>query len=695
MSSKYTFWKLINEKIIEIPIIQRDYAQGRTTLKETNIRNEFLDTLYQKIEDEHDSINLDFVYGKIESNKLIPLDGQQRLTTLFLLHWYLATKENKLEEYSDVLTNFTYETRVSSREFCNALVRNKIELEQQVEVIENDKISVKTLKTSEIIEDNNWFFQSWKKDPTIQSMLSMIDAIHNKFKDSEGLFQKLICDQKPPITFDFLPLNEFKLTDELYVKMNARGKPLTDFEDFKAKFVELLSDDDASKLDNSWTDLFWKHRIANEDGYFSIDEKFLNFFTNLTVNFAITNNSIDSKKKLDKINLMEIYETVYKDTSVLKSLIDLIDKLVILNLSNQLDEKYFDYFIEKNDLSYWDRARFFAFSEFLLNNELIDLESNLFKQWLRVTNNIIFNYNIDSVDKFNNVLTLINLLSSNMDKLDKFISSDDFITEKPDSFKTLEFQKYEEHIKVKLMQNLEWKEAIENAEKHSYLNGHISFLIEIAEEDLTLFKKYFEKFNNIFDEEKEKDNKEFLFQRALLAKGDYLVEQGRNYTFCSFDKSPRGKDDNWKVVFHDEEKKEYLKKLLEDDRSLNEIIEQSEITDKKWREGFIKYPQLLKYCKKYKIRWNGDQDILLLSGERVYGQHAEYYTYILYCELKSLFGEECCEYHYTNSTTEDKYVKFNSNRIVFKNNQWFVNDEIVATKEDLMNFIGNKNNESI
>lgn len=203
--------------------------------------------------------------------------------------------------------------------------------------------------------------------------------------------------------------------------------------------------------------------------------------------------------------------------------------------------------------------------------------------------------------------------------------------------------------------------------------------------DITLFKKYFEKFNSIFDE----DRKEFLFQRALLTKGDYLVKQGTagNYTFCSFDKSPRGKDDNWKVVFHDVDKREYLKELLEDNKSLNEIIEQIDISDDKWREGFINYPQLLRYCKKYKVRWNQNEEILLLSGERVYGQHAEYYTYALYFELQNLYGDECCEYHYSNSTTEDKYVKFGSHRIVFKSNQWFCNDETVSTKEELMRFI--------
>ena len=54
------------------------------------------------------------------------IDGQQRLTTLFLLHWYLSlvTTDDKAKElfYGKILRDgksmFTYRTRSSSTEFC-------------------------------------------------------------------------------------------------------------------------------------------------------------------------------------------------------------------------------------------------------------------------------------------------------------------------------------------------------------------------------------------------------------------------------------------------------------------------------------------------------------------------------------------------------------------------------------------------
>src|SRR5688572_8742108 len=75
---------------IEIPIIQRDYAQGRQSKDVERIRKQFLESLHRAITSQTSPLKLDFIYGNVLSGKLIPLDGQQRLTTLFLLHWYIS-----------------------------------------------------------------------------------------------------------------------------------------------------------------------------------------------------------------------------------------------------------------------------------------------------------------------------------------------------------------------------------------------------------------------------------------------------------------------------------------------------------------------------------------------------------------------------------------------------------------------------
>lgn len=187
----------VNLKKIIIPIIQRDYAQGRVDPDINRVRDRFLSSLYDAITGE--SITLDFVYGDIDENGVMtPLDGQQRLTTLFLLHWYAARKSGVSEEDSAFLSNFGYETRYSARYFCKELTRFVPSFEG---------------KLSEEIIDQAWFPLDWQKDPTISSMLVMLDAIDDRFKEVGDLWEKL---KGGAITFYFLPIKDMGLTDELY-----------------------------------------------------------------------------------------------------------------------------------------------------------------------------------------------------------------------------------------------------------------------------------------------------------------------------------------------------------------------------------------------------------------------------------------------------------------------------------------------
>lgn len=129
---------------IEIPMIQRDYAQGRKILakvkngqkSELNTTGEkFISELFFALSDKArtNEMELDFVYGSIKEiqngdkklNYFYPLDGQQRLTTLFLLYWFIGGTELNLEdrkELSKILSNFYYATRTSSNVFCEKLV---------------------------------------------------------------------------------------------------------------------------------------------------------------------------------------------------------------------------------------------------------------------------------------------------------------------------------------------------------------------------------------------------------------------------------------------------------------------------------------------------------------------------------------------------------------------------------------------
>src|SRR3954452_2799966 len=107
---------------VEIPLIQRDYAQGRRNPRVDDIRSTFLEALHQALTNGK-PIGLDFVYGEVNDGTFEPLDGQQRLTTLFLLHWYLAFRSGGLDD-PQPWTRFTYATRPSALLFCERIVAN-------------------------------------------------------------------------------------------------------------------------------------------------------------------------------------------------------------------------------------------------------------------------------------------------------------------------------------------------------------------------------------------------------------------------------------------------------------------------------------------------------------------------------------------------------------------------------------------
>jgi len=329
---RLSFYKLFCEKRyrILIPIIQRDYAQGRQTT--TEVRNVFLDALYDYLNDNKPNRDLDFVYGSLNKTDgitdFIPLDGQQRLTTLFLLHWYhyqiSENSEKKLEFKSVLLKDgksmFTYETRSSSSEFCDALMKNDINFNGLLEADKDDQDKSKENSLSKTIKNQPWFFLSWQYDPTIQSMLTMLDAIHIKFANKKEYFERMINTENPIITFLFLNLNDFKLTDDLYIKMNSRGKSLTSFENFKAKFEQHLENIKTDRkfnliynnidkedpkevsiekyfshnIDTKWANLFWNYRelVGDSNTY---DDEVKNFnrviFTN---QYAISNEKDDN-----------------------------------------------------------------------------------------------------------------------------------------------------------------------------------------------------------------------------------------------------------------------------------------------------------------------------------------------------------------------------------------------------------------
>jgi len=264
-------------KKVEIPLFQRDYAQGRQGDRAQRIRTDFLDALHAAVVGEaSDAVGLDFVYGGVEAGTLKPLDGQQRLTTLFLLHWYLASRSERLDE-DHSWKQFSYATRQSARMFCESLIEHPMP---------DDVVP------SEWIKNQPWYMFIWRHDPTIQSMLVVLDAIDERFCDTDATtaWTRLTDPDNPAIWFLLLPLSELGTNsddgmrpEDLYIKMNSRGKPLTEFENFKAHFEQTIQwssrrAEFAHCVDTRWSDLLW--RLRGDDDL--IDDEFMRYLEFIT-----------------------------------------------------------------------------------------------------------------------------------------------------------------------------------------------------------------------------------------------------------------------------------------------------------------------------------------------------------------------------------------------------------------------------
>ena len=360
-----TFRQLLDEeKSIIIPKVQRDYAYGRQEEKVQEVLDGMLTSIIEAVRDDSNNI-LDFVYGGTYVHKsdkkagLIPLDGQQRLTTLFLLHLYaslLGDEDGNPIDQKDVemLTKFRYETRQSATEFCTNLIRSI-----RPNLIKDYKPENKNIKA--LIVDDALYLSTYDSDPTIMSMLNVLDKIEKKCAElgalslNPCLWKRL--KERRNIEFYKLSLDNFGLTDDLFIKMNARGKKLTAFEIFKSDMIaaikkvdENLKDEFSKNMDTKWIDIVWDYtdKTINDkrqplDITNDADTKYSMLFHNIfRVEYYRRNLGAGG---LDEQDINSIFE----DTAGITSVIDMFDTLYSIHKNEGFNDLWFKYFYFSED----------------------------------------------------------------------------------------------------------------------------------------------------------------------------------------------------------------------------------------------------------------------------------------------------------------------------------------------------------
>jgi len=545
---QFTIKELLEEYQVVIPQLQRDYAQGRAS--ELDLRKSFIKRIKQALQNDSEPLNLDFVYGytektSIDSTAFIPLDGQQRLTTLWLMLWFLSPRDNNTISIDNqkFLTNFTYATRLSSKRFCQNLVVQPLALQ-------TDQL------ISEQITDAPWFMSSWGNDPTILSMLNMLDTLHEEMIEKEVEWENLTNNRK--ITFDYIDIKseEFKLTDELYIKMNSRGKPLTPFENFKAQFSSLLSSKTtdyskltleyqganityqqyfAFKIDSVWIDLFWGYRNKVETRtddciyqYINYTAEFLYYRDNpktlsseIKIDFDFLNNVFSTKKNIDFLfNSLDLLSEINDLNSFFETLFE------GLSTFDSFPNDYFLRAITDTGFDVKDKVIFYTILSYITKNSVKVVEDEL-KDLIRIVRNLLFT--VRQPNQLRRIEYASNLRLPNVSEYCKFI---DTIIEMKTKEKNKPFylllsenefigfakdyiQKEKSKSKI-ISSSPALKKSINALEEHPQIQGNTANFKLDSTNIKTRIKAFLEIWSNNIDNS--------LISRALLTIDDYSVK---------------------------------------------------------------------------------------------------------------------------------------------------------------------------
>lgn len=643
----YTFYELIKNYKVIIPIIQRDYAQGRINNQE--ICKNFLNTIKESIINKK-AINLDFVYGNINNDIFQPLDGQQRLTTLFLLHWYSFMKEKSYSaEIRRSFKNFSYETRLSSRRYCEALVEHTVSFDSE------------TASISKLILDSEWFFISWKQDATIRAMLNSIDIIHSLFKNEENIWDSITNSNL--ISFHLLVLENFGLSDDLYIKMNARGKLLTPFENLKAEIQDKVLKNEWEKdfleiekfyhkVDTLWTDFLWTDFRKNN----AVDEAHMDLISTLIMFKLSTGSILKGTERIEVIrkinennsdrNLIHyIDEDAFKYICTTYNLYSDLDKrksvpdVFFCMWRHETDRGLLRQILNGDNTSYTHKVLFYAQTEYLLRNKVVT--DDKFLDWMRVIRNIVSRGDITiegkrpdivrSPETFYGMINLVHELANGCNDIYEYLDVNNVVS----SF--AKEQVKEEMLKAHIIcEHPQYKELLITTEDNDLLRGRIIFALECAgykdktsDINFETLENVQRVFNKYFNKDLEGDD---CIEFDLLRRAMLTIEVDGKYQFYNYWSSYWYAGEAEKRRFFalyreieyfisNEEYKIYFKKLInilikEDYYSIiSNFTKPSNMEN--WQYRLIKEKNLLENCKSKYIAISEDRSYCyLLKSKR-------------------------------------------------------------------------------
>ena len=272
-----------------VPEIQREYVWGLNErvvtkfLKDIIAQSELCDTCHRA--HVKNGLNVGFLYSYkppyviLENERYLDeylIDGQQRITTVFLLLLSRAVKESCVPEFCAITRTddsghcrcFSYKVRDLTQQFLDDLMRYVI-------LHKDNKNSIKDILGN---DKPSWFLSDYREDPTVDTMLKtlgIIDVVFEPYADYQ--FFEFILQA---IHFWHFKTEVTSQGEALYITMNSRGEQLSQNE---LKKASLLPNDYAGLKAwgakwEEWQTIFWKRRGKNADA----DEGFNSYLSCIT-----------------------------------------------------------------------------------------------------------------------------------------------------------------------------------------------------------------------------------------------------------------------------------------------------------------------------------------------------------------------------------------------------------------------------
>lgn len=263
----------INDKIV-IPDLQRDYCWGNP---DKNLVSKFLDTMF--VLDKEQKWPMGLIYGYTDSlySEHIQLcDGQQRLTTLFLVvgiinrllpgnkykHLLISDFEYEQDDQEPYLQ---YAIRESSLYFLSDLTCHYFLNAEEIESVDK-------------IPEQPWYLGIYRKDPTVKSILNAVKLIEERLSGRNDL-EELGRFVTNNMEFMFYDMENRANGEETFVVINTSGEPLTANQNLKPKIIKEYQET-YPKIANKWEQMetwFWQNRNRDEKIPHTSDEGMAEF----------------------------------------------------------------------------------------------------------------------------------------------------------------------------------------------------------------------------------------------------------------------------------------------------------------------------------------------------------------------------------------------------------------------------------